>query len=384
MRFTVALNYIFGSILVIILIFADYARKYNTDARRRGLFLRLLALIFTAMLADFIFCFFNGAGGSETERTALHTVLMVYYASLILAFYHFFIFVDFTVFEDSKRTRIIHTITWLIWVLTLLILFLNINGGFYFYLDEENRFCHGDYYFIFFITGCLPAAFMVYELISARGRFAKRQLVMTLAFVVFIAAGSTVNRFRGTATLIWPCLTAGMLYAYFFIVHHESKIDILTGLGNRHSFDEFIDKLERSKRIKEPYSIVMIDMDRFKKINDTLGHAEGDNALKDMAGIIKACTGGDHDFAARYGGDEFVLAAKPEDIDRIMEQIQREMEALNESRGRPYQLRISYGHDVYTPGSGKSIHDFLGHIDALMYRNKNDRRRAEDQKGEIH
>jgi diguanylate cyclase (GGDEF)-like protein len=154
----------------------------------------------------------------------------------------------------------------------------------------------------------------------------------------------------------------------------DLKIDSLTRIGNRASFNEFIDKLSRQNSQQE-YTIVMMDMDRFKEINDTLGHLEGDNALRDMAAIIKNCIR-KTDLAARYGGDEFVLVIGAEyDVHRVMNRIQDIINQQNERRIRPYQLYISYGYDVYTPKSGESISGFLARIDAMMYKQKEERKK---------
>jgi diguanylate cyclase (GGDEF)-like protein len=174
------------------------------------------------------------------------------------------------------------------------------------------------------------------------------------------------------------------LWAYFFIIRTDSTIDALTGIGNRYAFSEFIDKLSRqgakgSSRSPEPYSIAMIDMDDFKKINDTYGHSEGDNALRDMAAIIKECTRRT-DFAARYGGDEFVIAAPAKyNIGKVLARLQEAMDQQNEKHDRPYKMKMSYGLDVYQPGGSVSIGDFMNRIDAMMYRQKAYHKRT-DQK----
>jgi diguanylate cyclase (GGDEF)-like protein len=119
----------------------------------------------------------------------------------------------------------------------------------------------------------------------------------------------------------------------------------------------------------------MIDMDHFKEINDTLGHLEGDNALRDMAAIIKGSLRS-NDFAARYGGDEFVIAARAEfDINRIMERVQAAIDNQNSKNLRPYKIEISYGVGVFTSQSDQSIEEFLVHIDGLMYKHKAERHR---------
>jgi diguanylate cyclase (GGDEF)-like protein len=206
---------------------------------------------------------------------------------------------------------------------------------------------------------------------------------MFFALLVLYISGSTIDFLFSTVRLVWPCETAALLYAYFFIVQSYVSVDPLTGIGNRLSFNEFIDKLSRSGT-GELWTIVMIDMDHFKQINDTLGHQEGDNALGYMAEIIKSCIGKD-DFAARYGGDEFVLAIKVEKdaeavIRKVMDEIQFVINIFNEREICPFKLAISYGYDVFTADGRQPIAEFMKHIDSLMYKHKQERRRSSDKK----
>jgi diguanylate cyclase (GGDEF)-like protein/PAS domain S-box-containing protein len=81
--------------------------------------------------------------------------------------------------------------------------------------------------------------------------------------------------------------------------------DILTGLANRRSFFETVDKeLKRAQRSESEFSILLIDIDFFKKINDTYGHSAGDKVITELAQVMKSCTR-DTDLVARVGGEEF-------------------------------------------------------------------------------
>jgi diguanylate cyclase (GGDEF)-like protein len=181
--------------------------------------------------------------------------------------------------------------------------------------------------------------------------------------------------------LIWPCMTSALLYAYFFIIRSNTRLDSLTGIGNRFSFNEFTDRLGRLEN-GESWGFVMLDMDHFKAINDTLGHQEGDKVLCDMAAIIKSSVG-PSDFAARYGGDEFVLATKTKNrVAPLMRRIQEALDQYNAKLKRPFKLEISYGFDVYTADGSRSLKEFLTHLDSLMYKHKRDRRRAGDKRAE--
>lgn len=85
-------------------------------------------------------------------------------------------------------------------------------------------------------------------------------------------------------------------------------VDGLTNISNRRLFDKTLKKeLKRSKREKKPLALIMIDIDNFKAYNDTYGHQQGDECLKQVASVLTENTKRASDFAARYGGEEFAV-----------------------------------------------------------------------------
>ncbi|MFN2339801.1 MAG: diguanylate cyclase [Halanaerobium sp.] len=85
-------------------------------------------------------------------------------------------------------------------------------------------------------------------------------------------------------------------------------VDGLTGISNRRLFDQKIEEeLKRAKRKQSVLSLIMLDIDNFKEYNDTYGHQQGDQCLKEIAKILDKNTKRASDFAARYGGEEFVV-----------------------------------------------------------------------------
>jgi diguanylate cyclase (GGDEF)-like protein len=371
-----SLNFLLGSLLIVILIYADYLRKYNTDMFQRSVFLNILASALIPMICDLLYFLAEGLPG-RLVHVFLYILVDIYYIFQLISFLYIGVFIDYTVFKDPGRTKKLIRIVRIMIILHVLALAVNYFYPFHFYItDPENILVHGNFYILHILASYSPLLFILYDIIFSSKDFKKSQYLLTLIFLLLNGMGSLIDVITGTTTLIWPCFTAALLYAYFFIIRTDSKIDSLTGIGNRYAFNEFINKLA-SQSAKESYSIVMIDMDHFKEINDTLGHAEGDNALRDMAAIIKGCIR-HSDFVARYGGDEFVLAAKAEyDIEKLIKRIERAMEIQNEKHIRPYRLAMSYGYDVYTAGQSRSINEFLNHVDNLMYQHKAERRRHE-------
>lgn len=117
----------------------------------------------------------------------------------------------------------------------------------------------------------------------------------------------------------------------------------------------------------------MIDMNYFKKINDTYGHAAGDQALVDMASIMKKRFSG-LGKCFRYAGDEFVVLVKSDNEAEILEMenaLSADVEAFNERENRPYKLSFSKGYGKFEKETDDD-ESFLRKIDDAMYIDKRD------------
>lgn len=149
--------------------------------------------------------------------------------------------------------------------------------------------------------------------------------------------------------------------------------DELTQLYNRRGFLTLANQqIKISRRIKRSMLLIYADVDGFKRINDTYGHAEGDIALKDLTEILKQ-TFRESDIIARIGGDEFVILitafqAGKEGVylKRLHDNIQR----FNGKQARPYILSISTGVVTYDPMTSCTIEEVLSDADRHMYEQK--------------
>lgn len=152
-----------------------------------------------------------------------------------------------------------------------------------------------------------------------------------------------------------------------------SVIDELTGLYNRRGFITLVEQqIKIANRTGEKMSLFFLDLDDMKWINDTFGHQTGDQALKDLAGILNKSFR-ESDIIARIGGDEFVTLAiqTPTEItDTMLARLHDYLEKHNVTEQRPYRLAISVGIARYDPEIPCTIDDLLAHADALMYQNK--------------
>ena len=374
MNSTIYFNTALGSCLTIILIAADYLRKFNTDMFQRRLLIAILGAAFVSVITDFLGKIASGIPGLQIH-IAMYVLISIFLVVQNICFYMTAAFIDYFAHNDIARSWKFIVVFGIFIVVYTLSVIANLPLGFYFVISADNIYVPGKLYLLRLLISYAPILIIIPDVCMASKYFKQSHAYLIVFFIIITSIGAALEIFFRRGGILWPCFSAAILYIYFFIIRTDSKIDSLTGMGNRYSFNEFINKLSK-QNTRENYSIVMIDLDRFKEINDTLGHIEGDNALRDMAAIIKGSIR-HSDFAARYGGDEFVLAAKAEtDIKRVIDRIIESIEIQNRMRVRPYQLYMSYGYDMFTTNSGRSIYDFIAHIDSLMYKHKEERRKA--------
>jgi diguanylate cyclase (GGDEF)-like protein len=153
--------------------------------------------------------------------------------------------------------------------------------------------------------------------------------------------------------------------------------DELTGLYNRRGFTLLAEQeVKLAQRIKKVMLLFFGDVDDLKTINDTLGHAQGDLALKEVSAILKESFR-ESDILARIGGDEFValaLDASKESGEIITNRIQATLEARNQPGDETYHLSLSMGIARYDPEAPCTLSELIAQADGLMYQQKQARK----------
>ena len=108
-----------------------------------------------------------------------------------------------------------------------------------------------------------------------------------------------------------------------------ARVDGLTQVANRRSFDEtLLREWKRLARDKKPFSLILCDIDFFKKYNDTYGHQGGDHCLRKVAAALKGSAMRPADMVARYGGEEFAILLPGTDLEGAKKVASRAMEAV--------------------------------------------------------
>ena len=155
---------------------------------------------------------------------------------------------------------------------------------------------------------------------------------------------------------------------------HQALRDSLTGLHNRHYMVEVLEKeFARAKRAEHSISIILLDLDYLKTINDTGGHAAGDHALRSLASQLRASTRKE-DTVCRYGGDEFAIIlpnTSAEDALTRAQELNESMKVITLLYRGDQAMPISFTAGIATyPTHGETIEEIFNFADVALYRAK--------------
>lgn len=195
-----------------------------------------------------------------------------------------------------------------------------------------------------------------------------------IAFILFTSVLSIVSTIMSRMDLDQIAEQNALLVKREATLHELSIRDSLTGLFNRRFMEETLDsELDNASRNKTSLGIMIVDIDQFKRINDTYGHVKGDEIIR-LTGIVLRTHIRLSDYICRYGGDEFVLilpGASLAIVKQRAERLRAEMEKIagENDENIPEVITISLGIAVF-PEHGKTREEILDAADSALYRAK--------------
>lgn len=265
-------------------------------------------------------------------------------------------------------------------VLCLFLLAVNLLG--YFFEEASNKAIHaigltfnGLYIALEVVTAIYMAVYAYLYLdivIRRRNRILKKVLedgICIIPSLIFVIA-SYVDK---SQTIAMSLLLLYMMALYNDNQNELISLDPLTRLNNRNELTGYL-WYKLSTPMRGRICILMMDMNRFKSINDTYGHVEGDQALIAVASCLKKACGGvpGRPFIARYGGDEFIVVMETEsdlDAEHLCDYIHMTLAVENHRLKKPYNLSISIGW-VRNEQNNRSIKKLLRRADIELYEKK--------------
>ncbi len=362
-----------GCVCVLMLLFYSI-KKLPTPLLKYPLFQKLVLWHIIYFISDSMWAFVND--GVLPKNT--FSVLLVNYSNIVIlpvVAYSCFLFAEISTRPDMTRKQIEHLqVKLLIPIIAqALILLVSFIVAPDFWLNDKLEPC--DLYYmllaimpmLYWITATIRGVIRARE-VQNQPNFRTYLIVASYTPGVLIAGGAQVF-FALTTPLFCFWCTFIILFVYLHLQNQLISTDSLTMLNNRNRLHDFL----LQQREEKDSFVIMVDVDHFKQINDTYGHAEGDRALVLVSQALKkACEQLSYSmFLCRYGGDEFLMIAQTDVPDEVVKKIKDclQEEVSKENGARSYTIEASMGFARWD-GRPDSFKESMVNADKKMYEDK--------------
>jgi diguanylate cyclase (GGDEF)-like protein len=330
----------------------------------------MIAMVIVLLIMD-IFSRFDGKPDTFYYAINRFGNFMIFSLNLVMPSLWFLYVYNQVYHEESKMKRVFFYFIALNCINVIMVALSQLWGWFY-YFDSNNIYHRGPLYCIpVIITGSL-LIYIYYFIIKNRKRIDKNHYIALAYFLAPPCIGIIFQIIFYGISLILNCLVLSLLIVYLNIQNHNMYTDYLTGVYNRKKLDQYLKSRIEASTEDKTFSAIMIDLNNFKKINDTWGHDEGDKALRMATTLLGSCLRED-DFIARFGGDEFCIildVISQERLDEIVQRINHTFENYNATCNQPYTLSYSIGYALYDYHSKMKMEEFQKQLDMLLYDDK--------------
>ena len=355
--------------LMVILLISNRMNSRNVFFDEKLFF--IMALL-TMLLCAFETATFwlDGMASAPARLLSLVLNVLLYVCNALFAFL-WTVYVDYKLFEQPERISRYYPFIAIPAVIICVMALLNFFLPVFFSISPDNVYSR---------TSLSPLVYLVsyaYLLYGAglvclyRRRVQRYLFLPVVIFLTPVFIGSLLQFYFYGISLIWPSVALGVTSLYINIQNEAALVDSLTGLYNRQYLTRFLNALSQRSETSQTLSGIMLDLDSFKEINDTLGHSAGDAALRSVGKLLLQATDSS-DFVARYAGDEFIILRStrdPKEIQGLMARVRTAAEEFNRTQDLPYRISFSMGYSTFQPGAD-SLDDFLRRMDLRMYEEK--------------
>lgn len=308
--------YIFGDVicLIMLLFISNASRRHTKILLAERYFLEMSLATAILLISDIIWPLVNGVKlpGFRLLNIIINLVYMV-----LTGFIGFLwiVYVDFKVRRRLDSSHYKRVTMFSIPMLVLLVLTLTSpKTHILFYIDENNCYRRGKF---MGIRLCVMILYVLWAAVLTlvgikrqKTKQKKDEMRALLQFTFFPLIGIFMQLFYLNLPFTAVGISLSVLLVFINVQNKQISIDSLTGINNRRQLTLYVDsELSALSKKGELYYLIM-DVDKFKSINDTYGHLEGDNALIKIASLLNSLCEKQNDFVARYGGDEFVIVCR--------------------------------------------------------------------------
>lgn len=246
-----------------------------------------------------------------------------------------------------------------------------------FAFDDSGKYIRGEMFLvhsaILWLYLLLPIVSVVKILLGDNKQMRRRECISIIVAVLFpIIGGAMQGAIYGLNTA-WTGSCISFVLIYISVQNSNMTIDALTGVKNRGCFEMTLK--ETIEKDRDKTYLMMIDINKFKQINDTYGHTAGDKALIELCKCLKEISLlTKNDFVGRYGGDEFAMICLRDndaEMEKYVEEVRKKANSVATRAKLGFDMTVSIGWAKYDKEKYDTIEKFINVADEKMYANKN-------------
>ena len=360
--------------------------RYNREASVQTKIIRCIVLAACVLcVSDVAAAWVRGADFAGAD-ICVHLANMIYLLSGVIIAFEWIIYVLYETGHMKKRWDRVHVLCAVPLILFMVLLVSNPFTGLLFTVTEDNLYqrgpavaVHSILCFFYLLVG---TAVTVAALRREESRLRRAELKPLLYFAVPAITGGLIQVFCYGITIFQAGVTVAVLLLFETKQKSVIHTDSLTKMNNRRALEEYIEGMTKNGE-GCTMTFIMIDINKFKMINDNCGHLAGDEVLKAVAGVLKRSCGviKSRLFVCRYGGDEFLIAGSNLDINdvkTVKDTVVKNVKTLSDEVEIGFDFSASIGDATGTCRSYDEAISLISIADSRMYENKKSRDKHND------
>ena len=300
----------------------------------------------------------------------------IYDISTTLMGYYWLCYVEIALNSESLKNDHLKRLAKVPVIIIFVSVVVSYFNGFLFYIDENNVYHRGNFVILHIVLCQLYTVITsVHAFVMSVRCKSYMKSVEYKILAMFLFFPLLVGLIQIAVPNI-PSISVGVTLAFVFVYIDLQNllisIDTLSGLNNRNQLIRYLSSRMKGESDKSRLYLFMLDVNKFKKINDTYGHIEGDAALIRCANALKNANNVGKNFIGRYGGDEFIIIAdlnSDDEADKFCEKIAAALKEICEKDKVAYDLSFSFGYVTYNKEM-KTIQSFIAAADQKLYEAK--------------
>ena len=365
-------NSIFVLLLLVLLVNMG---KANINSRDERLFRLAMILNIVVLVADTGCWIFDGRVyfNNLIFNKIVYAIYYIFTACFVMVWSLYVVYKVYGKWEKISRFKYIAVFPV---VVAIIMSIASIWNGWLFKFTTKGIYIRGDFFIVHTIVLWLymlvGVGFAIDIMLGTQRTRKIRECAAIIIAVAFPIVGGVLQTVYYGLNTAWTASCVSFVIIFISIQNKQMTTDALTGISNRGSFTRYIkDNIYKQVADKKLY-LIMIDVNKFKHINDRYGHTAGDEALIKVAATLnEQCKKGNrNDYVARYGGDEFVIVCWRKDeseIKQFIAELHEECAKMKERYDMEFEITLSIGWAVYNANRYLSADEFISAADSVMY-----------------